>query len=350
MLKDKILNRKHKLISSFFKKELTNEEQNYLINKYNSNNIQEICYRELYNIIEQPKCKYCGNLIPFINFSKGYQKTCSDNKCRYKQKSETMMLNYGVENAYQLNKSKQKIKETNIKKYGVENVSQSEEIKKKKEETCLKNYGFKYGLQTEYCKIKRKEIPNEQIVKKYKNTCLERYNVENVSQLEEIKKKKEETCLKHWGVTNFWKDPNNRKNFHTKEAHRKEYETKKKNGTLNSSSIEKQAYNLLKEKYSDVKYQYRSKLYPFNCDFYIPSLDLYIEYNEHWTHGFKPFENTKEDQQKLELWKSKNTKYYNIAIKTWTIRDVYKRNLVKQNNINWIEFWNINELINWLNN
>ena len=34
---------------------------------------------------------------------------------------------------------------------------------------------------------------------------------------------------------------------------------------------------------------------------------------------------------------------------TWTIRDVNKRNIAKQNNLNYIEFWNINELKEWLN-
>ena len=74
-LKDKIINRKHRTLKVFFKNELTIEEQNYLINKFNSNNIQEICYREIHDILEIPKCKYCGNSIPFQGFSKGYMIT-----------------------------------------------------------------------------------------------------------------------------------------------------------------------------------------------------------------------------------------------------------------------------------
>jgi len=116
------------------------------------------------------------------------------------------------------------------------------------------------------------------------------------------------------------------------------------------SKSENKSYNVLKEKYSDIIYQYKSDLYPFNCDFYIPSLNLYIECNYHWTHGGHPYnENNKKDQNQLKNWKEKNTKFYNNAINTWTIRDVNKRNIAKQNNLNYIEFWSLKELKTWLN-
>ena len=55
-----------------------------------------------------------------------------------------------------------------------------------------------------------------------------------------------------------------------------------------------------------------------------------------------------EDQLILEQWKEKNTKFYDNAITTWTIRDINKRKIAKENNLNYIEFWNINELKDWL--
>ena len=97
--------------------------------------------------------------------------------------------------------------------------------------------------------------------------------------------------------------------------------------------------------------QYKSDEYPFCCDFYIPSINLYIECNFSWTHGGHSYDkDNEEDQLILEKWKEKNTKYYDNAINTWTIRDVRKRNIAKQNNLNYIEFWNLNELKNWLYN
>ena len=74
-----------------------------------------------------------------------------------------------------------------------------------------------------------------------------------------------------------------------------------------------------------------------------------IEYNGTWTHGGHPFdENNQEDIDKLNLWKSKNTKYYNNAISTWTNRDIRKRNIAKQNNLNFIELWNFQEAIQFI--
>lgn len=69
---------------------------------------------------------------------------------------------------------------------------------------------------------------------------------------------------------------------------------------------------------------------------------MFIEYQGTWTHGKHAYnKESEEDKILLEKWKCKNTKYYINAIQTWTIRDVYKRNIAKQNNLNYVEFWSI---------
>ena len=80
-----------------------------------------------------------------------------------------------------------------------------------------------------------------------------------------------------------------------------------------------------------------------------PSLDLFIECQYSWTHGNHPY-NEILDKDKLLEWKEKAKKsnYYKNAINTWTIRDVKKRNIAKQNNLNYKEFWNIDELKKWI--
>ena len=91
---------------------------------------------------------------------------------------------------------------------------------------------------------------------------------------------------------------------------------------------------------NDIKYisQYRSDDYPFACDFYLPDKDLYIEINAHWTHGGHPFDSTnKDDLLLIEQWKLKNTKFYDNAIETWTVRDVLKRETAKNNKLNYLE-------------
>lgn len=90
--------------------------------------------------------------------------------------------------------------------------------------------------------------------------------------------------------------------------------------------------------------QYRSTEYPYNCDFYIKSLNLYIECNFHWTHGGHEFDkNNPSDIEKLNEWKNKakSSKYYKNAIKTWTIRDVEKKNIAKNNDLNYVIIYNI---------
>jgi hypothetical protein len=113
------------------------------------------------------------------------------------------------------------------------------------------------------------------------------------------------------------------------------------------SKQEDKMWEILKEKFINVIRQYREDRYPFACDFYIPEKDLFIELNLFWSHGKKPFENTKEDINKINKWKSKNTKFYNNAIETWTVRDVLKRNTAKQNNLNYLEFFYFKDFENW---
>ena len=58
----------------------------------------------------------------------------------------------------------------------------------------------------------------------------------------------------------------------------------------------------------------------------------------------------KEQNMTSKQQRTKGTKFYNNAIQTWTIRDVKKRNTAKENTLNYIEFWTVKELTNWLNN
>ena len=127
----------------------------------------------------------------------------------------------------------------------------------------------------------------------------------------------------------------------------KSQESAKNNGTYGKSNQENIIYNLLSSKYNIVKRQYKSDLYPFACDFYIPELDLYIEYNGYWTHGFEPYVGRQEQIEKVKSWESKNTPQYKKAIIDWTERDVLKRTTAKQNNLNYLEFFNMDEFNMW---
>jgi len=134
-----------------------------------------------------------------------------------------------------------------------------------------------------------------------------------------------------------------------KEINRKRHSTMKANGSYSKSNQEDLIYDLLCEKFGsdDIVRQYESKLYPFKCDFYVKSLDLYIEYNGHWTHNNHFYDkNNKIDIDELNRWieKSKYSKYYEIAVKVWSQRDVLKNETAISNNINYIVFWDYNLL------
>ena len=126
--------------------------------------------------------------------------------------------------------------------------------------------------------------------------------------------------------------------------------TPKRGGVI--SNIELNFYEYLISKFdkNDIIPQYSDEInYPFNCDFYISSLKLLIEIQGTWTHGGHPFDkNNIDDIHTVNVWKSKQSKYYDCAIEVWTKSDVEKRNLAKKNNLNYLEIFtkDINIAIN----
>ena len=223
----------------------------------------------------------------------------------------------------------QNIRKACLEKYGVINGGGALEVLEKIKETNRKKFGSDWYLQTDDYKRKTKET-------------LEQYGVTNVFQLKEVKDKIKQTNLKRYGVEH---------NMQNKEVRNKVDITKHKNGTFNTSKPEQEIKRLLEEKFPNVQYQYKSEKYPFNCDFYIPELDLYIEFQGIWTHGKHPFSESVEDLETLDKWKTESitSEFYKNAIEVWTIKDVEKRKIALQNNINLLEFFTIDEFMNWYN-
>ena len=219
------------------------------------------------------------------------------------------------ENIWATDFGKQRIKEVKLEKYGNENYNNRE---------------------------------------KYKKTCLEKYGSDNIFSSQYGKQKIIETNIRKTGFEHQNKTLENRKRISnmmsSTEIQLKINSTKKKNNSFNISKTEEICFKILNEVFPNIIRQYRSEKYPFNCDFYIPEKDLYIEFNGTWTHGKHPFDiNNKNDIDLVEMWKSKNTKFYQNAIETWTKRDVLKREAAKNNNVNFIEFWNLDEVKKWIN-
>ena len=167
------------------------------------------------------RCDYCNNSknimysVYTTNIGSGGKFACSK-KCGFVKAKQSNLIKYGVENVFQSNIIKDKIKETCTDKYGVENPSQSNIIKEKKKETTQQNYGVEHFSKTDKYKDKIKEtcidrygveyiFQSNKIKDKIKETCIDRYGVENPSQSKFIKEKKKETLLKNYGVEHFSK-------------------------------------------------------------------------------------------------------------------------------------------------
>lgn len=346
-------------------KNIPDNIQNYLNNRFDdSESNKETIMRIKYKIEKRPFCPVCNKSVRWYGHSakKLFFNTCCHEHevLMRKQNIKNAVKNkYNVENVFQLQTVKNKIKSTCLEKYGVDNPQKSDDIKKRTQDTCLKKYGHKNfggGIIAKQ-KIQESLIQHfgskEELFKHNdilsKQTRLLKYGDPNYTNIQ----KSRETCLKRYNVPCYLQSAERSKR--NKEFQEKSAKTKHKNKTWVQSKAESIVYNTLRKIFDkgDILCQYRSELYPFNCDFYIKSLNLYIEYQGTWTHGTIPYNKDDEEHQKKVLYwleKAATHKYYQSAIKTWTISDVNKRNIVQKNNLNYIEFWSIDEVKNWVNN
>lgn len=276
------------------------------------------------------------------------------------RRKKTSIEKYGCECSLHNKEIREKVKKTFLEKYNVEHPSQNENVKKKTRQTCLEKYDVDNPWKSEKIKLKIKSVKLERHGnEKYNNTECGRktflkHKSENPNFLKSINEKTKKTNLERYGVQS-WSQTDVGKKFLSEMMSSPETQTKinvakKKNNSFNTSKPEEFCHKLLKEAFPNVIRQHRSEKYPFSCDFYIPEKELYIEFQGTWTHGSHPFDSSsEEDLKKLEKWKEKNSKFYNNAIDTWTRRDVAKREIAKKNSINYIEFWSISEIVDWLN-
>jgi hypothetical protein len=270
-----IFNEKSNINISKIKETYIKKHYKYLyedIINYNTNNDliwTEKIHRYAYCILDN-KCYNCDNKTNFRGFTRGYNKFCNS-KCMansqnmQENRMKTLIRNnnekYGVDNVFQLEHIKDKIKETNIERYGFENANQSDIIKDKIKETNLEKYGVEHYLQTEDKQIKSKktcidkygtEHANQSdIVKdKIKETNIERYGYENPNQSEIVKNKMKETNLKRYGVENIFSYKPILNTFRNRII-------EKYNSDINNDS-----YSLIEYKYEESNFNILHK----NCD------------------------------------------------------------------------------------
>ena len=215
-------------------------------------------------------------------------------------------------------------KKGTIKKYGVDNVFKLKEFQDKATETREKRYGGRYTL-SKGSSLKPSAKQNsietnksEESKEKRIQTNIEKYGYPSYSQTEEARKAQSKRVIE------------NRPN---------EIKTKIKNGTLKTSKPEQKLHEELKKLFNKIEIQYISDQYPFACDFYIPDRKLYIELNASWTHNSVWYDENKQEHEEIANKWLTSSDYYKIAQKTWTYYDVKKRQTAKENNLNYLVFW-----------
>jgi hypothetical protein len=250
------------------------------------------------------------------------------NECWQTKQKKRMKDLYGVENAFEKGSGLLKV-----------NPMHSDECREKRKQTMLSRYGCEHPNQNAVIKSK--------MLTTFKDTMIDRYGVENPMQNKDMALKasvhRQETMLVRYGAAN---------SVQVDEIRNKIFETRRKNGTLNSSKAEDVLYEMLLEHFGNDDV-FRNicvdDRYPFHVDFYIKSRDLFIELNGdkcHNTHWFD--ENNERDIQVLNSWKMNMLRVesetgrpsrYRKYIETWTVRDVQKRQIAKHNGLNYLVFW-----------
>ena len=276
---------------------------------------------------------------------------------------QTTLQKYGVTNVNKLKEFRDKIEQTNLKKYGVKHAAQSQIIKDKVVQSCMEKYGVpsKNMLpeKIEQCKQtcmrkygKTTNLATKEIKDKIRDNMQNKYGVDYPMQSTEILELSKQTCKEKYGVDNI---------SQLQEIKNKKVDTMHKNNSFGKSTEELMIEELFKQKFGEdgFKTQYHTDpRYPHRCDFYIPKWDLFIEYQGYEGHGTHPYTGSKEDLEIVQMWKDREQRDFNMGKKTsrytsypriWTIEDVNKRNEAKQNNLNYLEFFNMNEFYTWFN-
>ena len=117
------------------------------------------------------------------------------------------------------------------------------------------------------------------------------------------------------------------------------------------SSLERYFKNKLDDLHIQYIQEYKDELYPYFCDFYLPEYETYIELNGHFVHQAHLFDkDNHEDVDTLIKYKelAKTSSFYAKVVYIWATLDVEKYRVAKENNLNYILLWSIDDINKFL--
>ena len=153
-----------------------------------------------HGLVEQPTCKMCGNPVEWYGKTSNFRTYCS-RKCQYSDDDfwgdvrRTCKERLGVENPFQSESVKERIRERHMENLGVDYPMQSEVVKAKSRKSCIANLGVENPSKSEEVKAKKMA------------TTLSNYGVDHPFKSEIVKARSMNTCIEHWGCDNFSKSP-----------------------------------------------------------------------------------------------------------------------------------------------
>lgn len=312
---------------------------NYITNKYsiddikNGYRIMSEKYPDL-SLAKRNKSIYILGCC-FGDYSKVFSRILGDdeyknlrNECWKKKQVKSVKDRYGVENVFDKSVFSNFVSDEAIANGRV-----------KRNETMIQRYGVSEPLQN--ADIKKQMMENRD------KTMMSIYGTTNAMQVKDVAMRsavsRQANMLKKYGYKNSVESPDIRLKI---------FEARRKNNTLTSSFLEDAMYSKLVDIFGkdDVDRNIIvDNRYPYAVDFYIKSRDLFIElnaYNGHNDHWFNP--DSKRDQQivrsyvenglRVESETGRKSKYFGW-IRTWTDKDVKKRNSARDNKLNYLVFW-----------
>lgn len=358
------------------------------------------CELDKAGVLEQLGLHDAVNLIKlsglFTGLGLGKEFRDADRRSRRSTMRAGMVAQYGTDNPFKLEDFQEKAAQTREERYGARytlaegSVFADEARKKgqeslepirraKRERTLARKKREREERQREralYGHHRRTLTDEEKVVANERRiaTSQSRYGVDHPSQRasfrqsvsqymtdpenqRRIRARTVATNQERYGVAYFTQLPEHRQEQSHRmsdPAHqRRILSAKRENGTLATSAPEDALYELLVDYVNQhgmtVVRQYRDETrYPFAVDFYIPERDLFIELNGSWSHGGHWYEADREmDQKTVQTWlkKGKKSKYYRVALETWTKRDVRKREAARQAELNYVTLWDGSETL-----
>jgi hypothetical protein len=287
-------------------------------------------------------CDKCGRetrnaFKDYYTYTNGLIDLFYCNKCKVLKSEETCLNTYGVRNPMQSDKVKNILKESILKKYGVDHYSKTDEYKVKFKNTCLEKYNKGNVFQIDFIKEKIKSnnlekygIPysiNETTIRKKSKLSKEQSTKDKYSDMLNedysiIKYEDNLFTIDHIKCSNtFLIDKHI---FYNRISYNSIICTKCNPVGHQSSSIELELIEFIKDNNLIYIQKDRKKLKGLELDIYIPHLNIALEINGVYWHS-ELFKNEKYHLNKTNKCKEQGIQLTHIWEDDWK----FKRNIIK---------------------